>query len=94
MYRKAGDAEAGDVDEGVLHALRDDLNTPLALSRLPQLEGSALRASAQLLGLLQSSAADWFQGGSDSSAIERRIAGAPKPKKIATSPRRPNPRRT
>src|SRR5699024_7649673 len=45
LYRAAGDAEPGDVDEGVLDALRDDLNTPLALSRLSALEGGALRGS-------------------------------------------------
>ena len=33
-----------------------------------------MKASAQLLGLLQSSAPKWFQGESDSSEIERRIA--------------------
>jgi cysteinyl-tRNA synthetase len=74
LYRKAGDAEGGEIDEGILDALRDDLNTPLALSRLAQLEGGALKASAQLLGLLESSAAEWFQGDADSSAIQRRIA--------------------
>ena len=41
LYRKAGDAEAGDIDAGVLEALRDDLNTPLALSRLSALEGGS-----------------------------------------------------
>jgi cysteinyl-tRNA synthetase len=61
LYRKAAD-EAGTVDEGVLDALADDLNTPLALSRLSALEGGALKASAQLLGLLGHSHRDWFQG--------------------------------
>jgi cysteinyl-tRNA synthetase len=32
------------------------------------------RASAALLGLLESSADDWFKGGADESAIEARIA--------------------
>ena len=73
LYRAAGDAEPGEVDQGVLEALRDDLNTPLALSRLSALEGGALKASGELLGLLQSSAADWFQGDADSPAIEQRI---------------------
>ena len=81
LYRKAGDAEPGDVDAGVLDALRDDLNTPLALSRLAQLEGSALRASAQLLGLLGCSSAEWFQGDVDASAIEERIAKRAEAKK-------------
>jgi len=81
LYRKAGDAEAREVDEGVLDALRDDLNTPLALSRLAQLDGSALRASANLLGLLQDSAADWFQGEGDSSHVDARIAERTQAKK-------------
>src|SRR6185369_11706983 len=81
LYRKAGDAEAGEVDAGVLDALSDDLNTPLALSRLSTLEGGALKRSAQLLGLLQSSAADWFQGDGDASDIEDRIAARAEAKK-------------
>jgi cysteinyl-tRNA synthetase len=81
LYRKAGDAEPGEVDKGVLDALRDDLNTPLALSRLSSLEGGALKASAQLLGLLQVSAADWFQGDADARDIEARIAERAEAKK-------------
>jgi cysteinyl-tRNA synthetase len=63
LYRASGESEASEVDEGVLEALRDDLNTPLALSRLSALEGRALKASANLLGLLQHSADEWFRGG-------------------------------
>jgi cysteinyl-tRNA synthetase len=74
LYRTAGDAEPGEVDAGVVDALSDDLNTPLALSRLSALEGSTLKASAELLGLLTDSADGWFQGDADSSAIEARIA--------------------
>jgi cysteinyl-tRNA synthetase len=81
LYRKAGDAEPGEVDGGVLDALRDDLNTPLALSRLAQLDGGALKASAQLLGLLESSGDVWFQGDGDSSVIEQRIAERAEAKK-------------
>jgi cysteinyl-tRNA synthetase len=81
LYRKAGDTGPGAVDEGVLDALRDDLNTPLALSRLAQLEGGALKASGQLLGLLEASAADWFQGDADSADIEARIAERAEAKK-------------
>jgi len=81
LYRKAGVAEAGKVDEGVLDALRDDLNTPLALSRLAQLDGGELKASAQLMGLLQDSDADWFQGDGDASDIEARIAQRSQAKK-------------
>ena len=74
LYRAAGDAAEGEVDAGVLEALSDDLNTPLALSRLSSLDGGALKATAMLLGLLQESAADWFQGDADASMIEARIA--------------------
>ena len=75
LYRKVGDAVAGEVDEGVLDALRDDLNTPLALSRLSAIEDAAvLKASAKLLGLLGGSADEWFMGDGDASAIEARIA--------------------
>jgi cysteinyl-tRNA synthetase len=74
LYRSAGGADAGEVDAGVVEALRDDLNTPLALSRLSALEGGTLKASARLLGLLASSSEDWFQGGEDAADIENRIA--------------------
>jgi cysteinyl-tRNA synthetase len=74
FYRAAGEAGASEIDSGVLDALRDDLNTPLALSRLAQLDGGALKASADLLGLLQGSAASWFQGEADGTLIEARIA--------------------
>ncbi|MCL6729556.1 cysteine--tRNA ligase [Sphingomonas hankyongi] len=74
LYRSAGDGEAGNIDEGVVEALRDDLNTPLALSRLSALEGATLQASARLLGLLRGSPDEWFQGGGDAEAIEARIA--------------------
>ena len=64
LYRKAGDAAPGEIDPGVIEALADDLNTPLALSRLSAVEDpSALKASAQLLGLLGDSEDEWFRGG-------------------------------
>jgi cysteinyl-tRNA synthetase len=75
LYRAAGDAVAGEVDVGVVEALSDDLNTPLALSRLMALDDpSAVKASAALLGLLRESSDQWFQGGADASSIEGRIA--------------------
>ncbi|HEX6783648.1 MAG TPA: cysteine--tRNA ligase [Sphingomicrobium sp.] len=80
LYRKAGEAQAGQVDSGVVDALRDDLNTPLALSRLASLEGGTLRASAGLLGLLQSTATDWFQSGGGLD-VEARIAQRAEAKK-------------
>lgn len=82
LYRASEDADPGTVDEGVLEALSDDLNTPLALSRLAALDGAALKASAQLMGLLQSSSAEWFQGGDvDASGIELQIAKRAEAKK-------------
>ena len=74
LYRAAGDAEAGEIDAGVVEALSDDLNTPLALSRLSQLDGAALKASASLLGLLEASTEEWFQGEGDAVDIEAPIA--------------------
>jgi len=66
LYRAAGDADGGEADPGVLDALADDLNTPLALSRLSAIGDSAvLRASARLLGLLDADSAAWFQGEGD-----------------------------
>ncbi|HEX2762368.1 MAG TPA: cysteine--tRNA ligase [Allosphingosinicella sp.] len=66
LYRGAGSAERGAVDEGVLDALSDDLNAPLALSRLSAVEEPAsLRASAELLGLLAEAPDRWFQGDGD-----------------------------
>jgi cysteinyl-tRNA synthetase len=63
LYRVVGDAQAGEVDEGVLEALRDDLNTPLALSRLSAIEDPAtLKASGALLGLLGQNGEDWAKG--------------------------------
>ncbi|HEV8408615.1 MAG TPA: cysteine--tRNA ligase [Sphingomicrobium sp.] len=75
LYRKAQDADAGEIDEGVIEALADDLNTPLALSRLAAIADAAtLRASAQTLGLLATTAETWFRGDADAGDIERRIA--------------------
>jgi cysteinyl-tRNA synthetase len=63
LYRLAADVEAGEPNSGVLDALADDLNTPLALSRLSAIDDPAsLKASAALLGLLADSAVRWFQG--------------------------------
>jgi cysteinyl-tRNA synthetase len=75
LYRQAGDAEPGEVDASVIDALSDDLNTPLALSRVMALEDpAAIRASAALLGLLHSSADEWFRSGGNDAVIEARIA--------------------
>jgi len=76
----APDAEP---DSAVIEALCDDLNTPLAVSRLHQLRNAgelgALLASAKVLGLLGSSPGDWFRwsptgaGAVDEAEIEALI---------------------
>ena len=74
LYRKAGDANPGEIDPAVFEALRDDFNTPLALARLGAIDDAGiLKASAQLLGLLSKSEDEWFRGGGDSIDIEARI---------------------
>ena len=82
LYRVAGDADAGPPDEGVVEALSDDLNTPLAQMRLMQLDDPAtVKGSAALLGLLGQSSDQWFQGDADAGAIESRIAERAEAKK-------------
>jgi cysteinyl-tRNA synthetase len=82
LYRAAGDAEPREIDAEVVEALSDDLNTPAALTRLQAIaDPAALKASAALLGLLQSSANEWFRGGVDEGAIEARIAKRAEAKK-------------
>ena len=61
LYRKIGEVQASEADEGVLAALGDDLNTPLALARLGKInDPSKLKASAAILGLLSESEPEWF----------------------------------
>jgi cysteinyl-tRNA synthetase len=75
LYRLAGDAEPGEVDAGVVEALLDDFNTPLALSRLVALDDpSVVKANANLLGLLGGSADDWFRSGEEPNNIDALIA--------------------
>src|SRR5687768_2089601 len=75
LYRTAGDAAPGHVDDGVRDALADDLNTPLALTRIMALDEPArLKASAALLGLLEQDAEAWFRGDSSGADVEARIA--------------------
>ena len=71
------------IPSGVLDALSDDLNTPLALAELHRLVGSgntvAARQAAAALGLLQRSAMAWFSSSTDEAnldvaAVERLIA--------------------
>ncbi|HWM48966.1 MAG TPA: cysteine--tRNA ligase [Xanthobacteraceae bacterium] len=68
-YELTADAQAGMLSPDALDALTDDLNTPKALVELHEIRAEAakgdkaaaasLKASAQLLGLLQATAADW-----------------------------------
>ncbi len=82
LYRSVGDAEAGEIDASVIDALADDLNTPLALSRLAAIDDpQSLRASAALLGLLSSSQAEWFQGGGGDDRIDALIVARAEAKK-------------
>jgi cysteinyl-tRNA synthetase len=75
LYRVAGDASPGEIDSRFVEVLSDDLNTPAALTRLSGIDDPAvLKASAALLGLLGTTAEQWFRGGEDDSAIEARIA--------------------
>ncbi len=75
LYRAAGDTPPGEPHQSVIEALTDDLNTPLALTRIMALQDPAtIKGSAGLLGLLESSEDQWFKGGGDVDAIEARIA--------------------
>jgi len=91
LYRAAGDADPTDINQGVAEALFDDLNTPLAISRLVALEDAGeIKASARLLGLLTMDADQWFRGEGDAGDIESRIAARTEAKKnrdFATSDR-------
>jgi len=81
LYRAAGEAEAGEPDAGVIEALADDLNTPLAMARLSAIEDPVrLKASAALLGLLGSTSAAWFQGEGD-ARIDALVAARTEAKK-------------
>ncbi len=74
FYRLMGDADAGvsasgSVDVELLAALKDDLNTPLAISRLHALfdagDVASIKESAKLLGILQQDPMVWFKGDGD-----------------------------
>ena len=65
---KRGEGDIGEVEA----ALRDDLNTPLALARLGELarlgDVEATRRAGALLGLLQQDPIAWFQGSEPESS--------------------------
>jgi cysteinyl-tRNA synthetase len=92
FYRAVEDAAPGlapSRSDDALDALRDDLNTPLAVTALQNLVSrintlpdgadktnlqAELLAGGQLLGLLGQSAEAWFRRGVDAQNIEERIA--------------------
>ncbi|HUI96528.1 MAG TPA: cysteine--tRNA ligase [Xanthobacteraceae bacterium] len=79
-YQLTADAAPGMLCADAVDALADDLNTPKALAALHELRGEAakgaagavasLKASAQMLGLLQGSAAAWAAWRPASLAID------------------------
>ena len=85
-YRAVGDAPAGAPDAQFLGALDDDLNTPQAIARLHGLADAALagdavakaalKASAEVMGVLAKGSEAWFRGdaGGEGGEIEALIA--------------------
>lgn len=84
LYRAVGRMGAGKVDNYLLEAMTDDMNTPVALSILSQLASksfkgdrdaaSQLKASANLLGFLYRTEDEWFKSDEfDSEKIESMI---------------------
>ena len=77
---QSAEPAAGPVPDDVLAALNDDLNSPQAISIMHSLAdgvfrgekgaGAALRGAGSVMGLLQSSAKEWFQSGDDDEAGE------------------------
>ena len=70
LYRRLGTeplvVAGAEPDRGVVAALEDDLNTPLALSRLAELRDPLqLKASAGLLGLLERTPDQYFRSDED-----------------------------
>lgn len=90
LYRVVGEAEGAMIEQGVVDALADDLNTPLALSRLAAIdEPAVLKASAAVLGLLEGSASAWFRGEGDAriDALVEARAEAKKARNFAEADR-------
>jgi len=95
-YRLLDGVEPGEVPEGVLTALLDDLNTPQAMAELNRLATArdlpALRAACDLVGLVQQPENVWFGRREDAgnarvdALIEQRLA-ARKARDFATADR-------
>ena len=56
--------------EAIDDALQDDLNTPLAVTRLHELSGQALRKGAESLGVLRTTADEWFRWQPAGAAVD------------------------
>ncbi len=79
-YALTAEAASGYLCADVLDSLMDDLNTPKAFAALHELRGEAakgakpaaacLKASAQLIGLLQQSSSQWNKFHPASSAVD------------------------
>jgi cysteinyl-tRNA synthetase len=69
FYRALGNPSAGSAD-AVDQALLDDLNTPLAVTRLHELGGDTLREGAESLGLLRTTAEEWFRWQPAGAAVD------------------------
>jgi cysteinyl-tRNA synthetase len=79
-YALTAEAAPGYLCADVLDSLLDDLNTPKAFAGLHELRGEAakgakpaaacLKASAQLIGLLQQSSSEWSKFHPESSAVD------------------------
>ncbi|HOV03594.1 MAG TPA: cysteine--tRNA ligase [Hyphomicrobiales bacterium] len=80
LYEAVGEADAGTPDEAVVAALCDDLNTPKAIAALHGLRNAAahgdataaaaLKASANLLGLLAGTHTDWFAARKEAAHVD------------------------
>lgn len=64
----------GSMNEDVLAALCDDLNTPLAISKLISAPDQDLKTTGALMGLLQQDPEVWFGRSGDTAAIDTLLA--------------------
>jgi len=69
FYRALGNPSSSSA-EAIDDALQDDLNTPLAVTRLHELSGEALRKGAESLGVLRTTADEWFRWQPAGAAVD------------------------
>jgi cysteinyl-tRNA synthetase len=69
FYRALGNPSAGSAN-AIDEALLDDVNTPLAVTRLHALSGDVLRKGAETLGLLRTTAEAWFRWQPAGAAVD------------------------